>query len=129
MINLITLIKIKEMTLAICILVIGVLIVCGTIIIDVSKMHEKVDKVLEKEIDIIRDVNQVWCKADDIQNSKYGLYDISAKLDELNVTGKKLRAIDRGYVDNIIQALEYLGKKQMISYTEEIEFLKEIRKW
>lgn len=118
------------MTLAICILVIGVLIVCGTIIIDVAKMHEKVDKVLEREIDIINHVNEVWCKADDIQNNKNGLYDINTKLDEMNnISEKKLRAVERGYVDNIIQVLEYFGKERIINYTEEIEFLKEIRKW
>lgn len=39
-----------------------------------------------------------------------------------------LSARDRGYIDEIIRALTNYGDEKMISYHEEIEFLKRIRK-
>ena len=36
-------------------------------------------------------------------------------------------ARDRGYIDEIIKALTAFGEQNMISYHEEIEFLKRIR--
>lgn len=39
-----------------------------------------------------------------------------------------LSARDRGYIDEIIRALINYGDEKMISYHEEIEFLKRIRK-
>lgn len=38
-----------------------------------------------------------------------------------------LSARDRGYIDEIIKALECLEKEKMIWYGEEIDFLKRIR--
>ena len=39
-----------------------------------------------------------------------------------------LSASDRGIIDEIIFALNALGKEKMISYSKEIEFLNKIRK-
>lgn len=46
--------------------------------------------------------------------------------------GKKptlLTAQDRGRIDEIIKALQFLEKDKMICYADEIEFLKKIRSW
>lgn len=40
----------------------------------------------------------------------------------------QLSAADRGIIDEIIFALNSLGKEKMISYHKEIEFLNKIRK-
>jgi len=40
-----------------------------------------------------------------------------------------LSARDRGRIDEIIKALEFLAKDKMICYADEIEFLKKIRLW
>ena len=40
----------------------------------------------------------------------------------------QLSAADRGIIDEIIFALNSLGKEKMISYDKEIEFLNKIRK-
>lgn len=45
----------------------------------------------------------------------------------LDGTISTLTAKDRGYIDEIIKALTVFGEKNMISYHEEIEFLKRIR--
>ena len=43
-------------------------------------------------------------------------------------TTPSFTARDRGYIDEIIKALTAFGEQNMISYHEEIEFLKRIRK-
>lgn len=45
----------------------------------------------------------------------------------LDGTISTLTARDRGYIDEIIRALTNYGNEKMISYHEEIEFLKRIR--
>lgn len=45
----------------------------------------------------------------------------------LDGTISTLTARDRGYIDEIIMALTNYGNEKMISYHEEIEFLKRIR--
>lgn len=40
-----------------------------------------------------------------------------------------LSARDRGRIDEIIKALEFLAEDKMICYADEIEFLKKIRSW
>lgn len=40
-----------------------------------------------------------------------------------------LSARDRGRIDEIIKALEFLAEDKMLCYTDEIEFLKKIRTW
>ena len=40
----------------------------------------------------------------------------------------QLSARDRGYIDEIIKALKFLGEDKMICYADEIEFLEKIRK-
>lgn len=45
-----------------------------------------------------------------------------------NPQNPKLSAADRGVIDEIIFALNSLGKEKMISYHKEIEFLNKIRK-
>lgn len=40
-----------------------------------------------------------------------------------------MSARDRGRIDEIIKALEFLAEDKMICYTDEIEFLKKIRSW
>ena len=47
---------------------------------------------------------------------------------ENNINPAMLYARDRGYIDEIIRALTNYGDEKMISYHEEIEFLKRIRK-
>lgn len=47
---------------------------------------------------------------------------------ENNIDPVMLSARDRGYIDEIIRALTNYGDEKMISYHEEIEFLKRIRK-
>ena len=45
-----------------------------------------------------------------------------------NPQNSQLSAADRGIIDEIIFALNSLGKEKMISYYKEIEFLNKIRK-
>jgi hypothetical protein len=45
-----------------------------------------------------------------------------------NPQNPQLSAADRGIIDEIIFALNSLGKEKMISYHKEIEFLNKIRK-
>lgn len=40
-----------------------------------------------------------------------------------------MSARDRGRIDEIIKALEFLAEDKMICYADEIEFLKKIRTW
>lgn len=40
-----------------------------------------------------------------------------------------MSARDRGRIDEIIKALEFLAEDKMICYADEIEFLKKIRSW
>ena len=42
---------------------------------------------------------------------------------------KSLSARDRGMIDEIIKALEFLEQDKMLSYADEIEFLNRIRNW
>ena len=40
-----------------------------------------------------------------------------------------LSARDRGRIDEIIKALEFLEEDKLLNYSFEIEFLKKIRSW
>lgn len=42
---------------------------------------------------------------------------------------KSLSVRDRGRIDEIIKALEFLEKDKMLCYADEIEFLNKIRNW
>ena len=69
---------------------------------------------------------ETWITADDIA--------YKVEPDKTLVVSGPIKAIllsarDRGRIDEIIKALEFLEKDKMICYADEIKFLKKIRSW
>ena len=68
--------------------------------------------------------------ANDIDLHQVGkaIFKLGAVWADENPQNPQLSAADRGIIDEIIFALNSLGKEKMISYDKEIEFLNKIRK-
>lgn len=67
-----------------------------------------------------------WITADDIA---YKVEKDKAPVISGTIKATLLSARDRGRIDEIIKALEFLEEDKMICYADEIEFLKKIRSW
>ena len=67
-----------------------------------------------------------WITADDIA---YKVEQDKTAVISGPIKATLLSARDRGRIDEIIKALEFLAEDKMICYADEIEFLKKIRSW
>lgn len=63
-----------------------------------------------------------------ITNAQLTLFAAGAMWSDEHPKNPQLSAADRGIIDEIIFALNSLGKEKMISYHKEIEFLNKIRR-
>lgn len=113
------------------------LIFIFSIAIMVNQKHifERYDKDYHVYMNYLKDT-QSWVYEHNAQSAKNDdriinrLDNISYDLDKVFSDKKKLlTAADRGKIDEIIMALENYEEEKMINYKEEIDFLKNIRKW
>lgn len=80
------------------------------------------DKVLIKDLNWYnknKDLGQ-YCWEDEM---------IENKISSESQNPSMLSALERGFIDNIIDTLEFIEKDKAVCYTDEIELLKKIRLW
>lgn len=70
-----------------------------------------------------------WITADDIAYKIDKVEKDKTPVSSGTIKATLLSARDRGRIDEIIKALEFLAEDKMICYADEIEFLKKIRSW
>lgn len=54
---------------------------------------------------------------------------IENKVSSKSQNPSMLSALERGFIDNIIDTLEFIEKDKAVCYTDEIELLKKIKSW
>lgn len=118
------------------IILMGLIFIFGiAIAVNQNHIFERYDNDYQIYLNYLRET-QGWVYEHNAQSSKNGSriidrldsisYDLAKILNKKNKT--LLTASDRGKIDEIIMALNTLGKEKMINYDEEIDFLNNIRK-
>lgn len=118
------------------IILMGLIFIFGiAIAVNQKNIFERYDKDYHVYMNYLKDT-QSWVYEHNAQSAKNDdriinrLDNISYDLDKVLGDKKKLlTASDRGKIDEIIMALENYEEEKMINYKEEIDFLKNIRKW
>ena len=85
------------------------------------------EQIEQKANDYIKGADNLHGYKPDIEDIKIA-YKSGAEWADEHPKNPQLSAADRGIIDEIIFALNSLGKEKMISYHKEIEFLNKIRK-
>ena len=89
----------------------------------VAQKNKEIRYLYEKYSSAIQENTRLFDELNELKNDNTG----AVWADE-HSKNPQLSGADRGIIDEIIFALNSLGKEKMISYNKEIEFLNKIRK-